>query len=93
MYLDEENDTQFKRVCKTEDVFEDRDPNHRPSESGMWIEERNGVSCWVLRVRGLGAILYRAFDSETFLGMSVFSEEMIKFEDGLDREFEQRKEK
>lgn len=64
----------------------DYNPDHRPSDSAMFIEDRGSDVVWVLQVRGLGVIIMRAPDgayTHPFTGegcgISVFDAAEIGF--------------
>jgi hypothetical protein len=64
--------------------FEDRNPDHHPSTSGMFIEERAKDIMWLLPVAGLGVLVMRAeyemagdTMSMVFKGVSEFSDQEI----------------
>ena len=64
----------------------DLNPDHKPSESGMFIEERAKDILWLLPVAGLGVLVMRAeyeMAGETmsmvFKGVSEFSDQEIGF--------------
>ena len=80
------------RVHKYEPKWErtvDYSPDRRRSDGAMYIEDRGKDIIWVMQVRGLGALVFRATDSKTFEGVSTFTNDMIEFDDGMDKEFEQ----
>lgn len=71
----------------------DYSPDHRPSDAGMVIEDRGDDVLWALPVRGLGVILMRASmvdGKPVFNGLSTFTDDEIKFNDGLHRSFQAR---
>ena len=63
----------------------DTNPDHRPSTSGMFVEDRGKDVIEVLPVQGLGAIVLRAVypqDQDSalmFMGVSIFSDQEIGF--------------
>jgi len=63
----------------TKDI--DRDPDHRPSDSGLVIEDRGEDVVMVLPVRGLGVLVIRGNAAKEWHGVSSFTKEQIQFED------------
>lgn len=61
----------------------DYNPDHQPSHSAMYIEDRGGDIVWLLQVKGLGVIMLRALDSRTFVGMSEFTKAEIGYSPDL----------
>jgi hypothetical protein len=66
---------QVKNLTDLDDVNPDRWPSH----SGTYCEDRGHDVIWVLRVKGLGAIVMRAVqDNKTFHlkddGVSIFTD-------------------
>lgn len=61
----------------------DYNPDHRRSDSALFIEDRGHDIVWVLQVKGLGVIVLRALDSRSFCGLSEFTKEEIGYAPGL----------
>lgn len=56
----------------------DYSPDHRPSSSAMYIEERGGAMLWALQVKGLGVITLRAGINDQY-GVGIFSKAEIGY--------------
>lgn len=82
-----QNDGYTPRVYKpdpTDGVVVDYNPDHQPSSSGCFIEDRGEDIIAVFPVRHLGVVVLRvAFDDVTgkriFKGMSIFTDQEIGF--------------
>ena len=57
--------------------LDDIDPDQKPSTSGTWCEDRGKDVIWVFKVAGLGVIVLRAEQDNTFhlkdKGVSTFT--------------------
>ncbi len=75
-----------KRELKPAEAI-DYNPDHRPSSSAFFIEDKGNKVAAVLQVKGIGAVVLRAeYDSNglfTFYGMSIFSKAEIGYKPDL----------
>lgn len=59
----------------------DYNPDRRPSESGLVIEDRGSDVVMLLSVRGLGVLIIRGANLKQWHGVSEFTSEQIQFSD------------
>lgn len=84
MHMWSERTTPTKPAVSTPPI--DPNPDNQRSSSAMWVEDKGRELLWVLKVKGLGALVMRATsDAETgrlsFEGLSEFTDSEIGWRD------------
>lgn len=62
------------------DLLIERHPDKLPASGGIYFEDRGPDVICVLKVRGLGALVFRGVTMRDWHGVSIFTSDEIAFE-------------